>query len=70
MPAGPISGNDDKKIKKNAVIPMSVSGAKIHYNYCLVVSAQKRASSGKVYTLKLESENYPVIDKVYSILSA
>ena len=29
MPAGPISGVADKKIKKNAVIPVNVSGAKI-----------------------------------------
>jgi hypothetical protein len=70
MPAVPVSGDDDKKPKKNQVIPHNVTGSKIHYNYCIVVSAQKRGKSGKVYTLKLESENYPVVDKVYSILSA
>jgi hypothetical protein len=63
--AGPVSG--DKSIKNKSVLP--VGGAKISYNYLIVISAQKRGK-GKVSTLKLESENYPIIDKVYSILSA
>jgi hypothetical protein len=46
-----------------------MSGAKVQYNYLLIVQAAKRLGSNKILTLKLETEDYPIVDKVYSILS-
>ncbi len=51
------------------MVPVSVSGSKISYNYLIVIASQRTGKS-KVQTLKLESENYPIVDKVFSILNA
>ena len=46
--------------------------SKVQYKYCIVVHSSKKdmAVVGKAINLKLDCDGYPVVDKVYSILSS
>ena len=47
----------------DSMIGMIEGGERVHWKYHLQITAKKRG-------FKVESENYPIIDKVYSILSS